>query len=86
MSFGMREFVTAEIACRDSGQNEIVVQEISVARNYGSSSHPDYRVQKDRYETADKLPVVSLDASRFQIVESGLILRIIASGNLRAAA
>jgi hypothetical protein len=82
----MREFITAEYVCRDRDQNEIAVHEISVARNYGSRGQPDYRVQKDRYETADRQAVVSLDETAFQIIETGLILRGVRSAKSRLAA
>ncbi len=71
----MRELVTAEIVCKDRFDNEIIVREISVEKDFGSSGQPDLHVQKDRYETARKLPVVSLDDLTFQLVASGEIVR-----------
>jgi hypothetical protein len=71
----MREFVSAEIMCKDRFGNEITVHEISVEENFGSSDQPDFHVQKDRFETAKKSRVSLLDASTFQLVDSGEIVR-----------
>jgi hypothetical protein len=76
MGSRMNEFVTAEIICNDRDGNEIVVYEISIERNCGSRSQPDIRLNKDRYETADKSSVTRLDGSTFQVVKNGLIMRI----------
>jgi hypothetical protein len=75
----MREFVTAEIMCRDRFGNEISVFEISVEKDFGSLNLPDFHVQKDRYETARKSRVSLLDGATFQLVDSGEIVRRAAS-------
>jgi hypothetical protein len=71
----MREFVSAEIKCKDRFGNEITIYEVSVEENFGSSDQPDLHVQKDRFETARKSRVSLLDASAFQLVDSGEIVR-----------
>jgi hypothetical protein len=71
----MREFVSDEIICKDRHGNEITVYEVSLEKDFGSPGQPDLHVQKDRYETARRSPVVSLDGAAFQLVDSGEVVR-----------